>query len=294
MRHPHHRILFVGLALTCLVSLLHAQVSTDIGLLRAQWLAARARVLSPIDQSHLKVLGKLQTDLTTNGKLDQASLVQTQSVSISKQLSEGAGALIDVHTEGLFIELKKPMDKWLEDRSKATRALDEKYLKLLEQIKTDQAKAGDLERSLQADGELIKVGAATRLRSPYALIKALGPTLPFIQGSPIVTNRSFQLDQVPGDLERLSYHQNIGGAPNPEKKLAVARPGLVYIGVFDNAVADHDNLVRLGFQKTDLKFNVIGGNERQWCIYSGRLEATITLPASQAFLGFLVLAEWKD
>lgn len=294
MRHPHHRILFVGLVFACLISFLQGQVSTDMGLLRAQWLAARARVLSPIDQAHLKVLGKLQNDLTKDGKLDQASLVQAQSASISEQLAEGAGALIDVRVEGFFIELKKPMEKWLDDRSKATRALDEKYLKMLEQIKTDQAKGGDLARSLQADGELIKVGAATRLRSPYALIKALGPTLPFIQGSPIVSNRSFQLDQVPGDLARLSFHQHIGGAPNPEKKLVVVRPGLVYIGVFENAVADHANLARLGFQKTDLKFNVVGGNERQWRIYSARLELSMTLPASQAFLGFLVLADWKE
>ncbi len=155
MRHPHHRIFFVGLVFACLISFLQGQVSTDMGLLRAQWLAARARVLSPIDQAHLKVLGKLQNDLTKDGKLDQASLVQAQSASISEQLAEGAGALIDVRVEGFFIELKKPMEKWLDDRSKATRALDEKYLKMLEQIKTDQAKGGDLARSLQPSAEVL-------------------------------------------------------------------------------------------------------------------------------------------
>lgn len=122
--------------------------------LRSSWTQANARTSAPLLEFYLKGLQGLQNSLTREGQLQDAVLVRAEITRISKEDVDGTAKAETGSPGSQLQELSKKFDVAMADALVQNNTI---YLRELGTMKTDFAKAGDLDSALAVSGEIKKL-----------------------------------------------------------------------------------------------------------------------------------------
>ncbi|MHB1082865.1 MAG: hypothetical protein ACYC67_25950 [Prosthecobacter sp.] len=155
-------VLIGFLSLVTCASTLAAEPA-QISMLRKSWEQARARAAQPIDESYLRELQKLLDTFTKAGQLEDAMAVKAESQSVVEDAAAAASATAAA-ASATAAAAKQPAKlatlrkTWVQSRDKALQPSDAVYVRELQKLQDNYAKAGKLEDALAAKTELEKLG----------------------------------------------------------------------------------------------------------------------------------------
>ena len=147
---------------------------------------------------------------------------------------------------------------------------------------------------MNAPDELLSAASAAAADT-VAVIDVNAEKMTFENGAMPFTNRLqdvFVLSQVPASLNGLSFFKTAGGSKEP-RRVQIKSPGTLYVACAQSEndkelVKDQDQLAGLGFRNTGLKFVVYNTS---LVVFSKGVSSSLTLPAPDAFCGFIVIGK---
>jgi hypothetical protein len=154
-------ILFAALGLLLILCRAHASGPEELASLRKSWFDSVDRATKPIDEIYHRELQKLFSQLTRDGKLEEAVAVKSEAESVttdpylaveSKPAPEGE----------LPPQLSTLRQSWLASRSRVIEPKNKTYLRDLERLQDKYTRSERLEDALavKEEIELLKGGRA--------------------------------------------------------------------------------------------------------------------------------------
>lgn len=150
------------------------------------------------------------------------------------------------------------------------------------------------EKLMNAPDELLSAESAAAADT-VAVIDVNAEKMTFENGAMPFTNRLqdvFVLTKVPSSLKGLSFFKTAGGLKEP-RRVQVKSPGILHVACAQSEndkelVKDQDQLAGLGFKNTGLKFVIYNTS---LVVFSKEVSSSLTLPAPDAFCGFIVIGK---
>jgi hypothetical protein len=128
----------------------------QLSLLRNSWSQAKNRAAQPADLAYQKRLERLQKDLSSSGKIEEAITVKKEVEKLVADPNLCAEGEFDPTPKGS--EQVAPLRKtWLESRAKSAQPTLVIYSRELEKLQDQLANAGELEGALAVKRELDRI-----------------------------------------------------------------------------------------------------------------------------------------